>query len=240
MHLLRTVGALSSGPAALLAGTAGLGWGSRGPLAAVTAPGSATLDDLLALSAAVAAWCVLGWLTVGLLLAVLAGMRGPASPLARLAAMVTPLALRRIAAVLLGASLAGAPVALALPAHAGMTRALVATAQPATPAQALAGAAGLDHWTPDRPTAPAAAHPVRERPATLFVSAPRPERAATQEVVVRRGDTLWDITARALGPGATAADIAAGWPRWHAANRSTIGADPDLIRPGQVLRPPRP
>ena len=239
MHLLRTVGALSSGPAALIAGTAGLSWGSRGPVAAVAAPGSATFEDLLALSAAVAAWCVLGWLTVGLLLAVLAGMRGPASPLAPLAAMVTPPALRRIAAVLLGVSLAGAPLALALPAHAAMTATRVATAQPTGPAHALTGAATLDHWTPDRP-APAAARPVRERPATLLVGSPRPERATTQEVVVRRGDTLWDITARALGPGATAADIAAGWPRWHAANRSTIGADPDLIRPGQVLWPPGP
>jgi nucleoid-associated protein YgaU len=43
-----------------------------------------------------------------------------------------------------------------------------------------------------------------------------------------------------LGPHASVADIAGSWPRWHAANRSTIGPDPDLILPGQLLRPPSP
>jgi nucleoid-associated protein YgaU len=32
--------------------------------------------------------------------------------------------------------------------------------------------------------------------------------------------------------------VAASWPRWYAANRRVIGADPDLILPGQILRPP--
>jgi len=57
-------------------------------------------------------------------------------------------------------------------------------------------------------------------------------------VVVHRGDTLWDIAARHLGPGANNAQVAADWPRWHAANRSTIGPDPNLIVPGQRLRIP--
>ena len=57
-------------------------------------------------------------------------------------------------------------------------------------------------------------------------------------VVVRRGDSLWSITGRYLGPSATADEIAREWPRWHEANRDVIGDDPDLIRPGQVL-PPR-
>ena len=53
-----------------------------------------------------------------------------------------------------------------------------------------------------------------------------------------RGDSLWAIAARHLGPGATDAEVAREWPRWYAANRDTIGADPDLLLPGQVLRVP--
>jgi hypothetical protein len=55
---------------------------------------------------------------------------------------------------------------------------------------------------------------------------------------VHRGDTLWSLVERHLGPHCTAAEIAAEWPRWHAANRSVIGPDPDLLLPGQRLRPP--
>ncbi len=59
-----------------------------------------------------------------------------------------------------------------------------------------------------------------------------------QPVVVRRGDTLWGIAARHLAPGASDAAIAAEWPRWYVANRDVVGADPDLILPGQRLTPP--
>lgn len=57
-------------------------------------------------------------------------------------------------------------------------------------------------------------------------------------VVVKAGDSLWGLAARELGPGATAAAVAARWPEWYAANRQVIGPDPDLIRPGQVLHIP--
>jgi nucleoid-associated protein YgaU len=56
--------------------------------------------------------------------------------------------------------------------------------------------------------------------------------------VVQRGDTLWTIAARHLGPGASDAEIAQAWPAWFDANRGVIGDDPDLILPGQVLRAP--
>jgi nucleoid-associated protein YgaU len=55
---------------------------------------------------------------------------------------------------------------------------------------------------------------------------------------VRPGDSLWLIAAHRLGPTATDADVAVTWPRWYAANRAVIGADPDLIRPGQLLSAP--
>ncbi|WP_163547580.1 LysM peptidoglycan-binding domain-containing protein [Candidatus Frankia nodulisporulans] len=59
-----------------------------------------------------------------------------------------------------------------------------------------------------------------------------------EEIVVRRGDTLWSIAARALGPDATTDQIAAEWPRWWAANLGVIGHDPNVILPGQRLTPP--
>ncbi|GAA4628785.1 LysM peptidoglycan-binding domain-containing protein [Cellulomonas oligotrophica] len=54
-------------------------------------------------------------------------------------------------------------------------------------------------------------------------------------VIVRPGDTLWSLTARHLGDEPTDAEIAAAWPRWYAANAASIGPDPDLLHPGQVL-----
>jgi hypothetical protein len=62
--------------------------------------------------------------------------------------------------------------------------------------------------------------------------------AAAGPVTVRAGDSLWAIAARSLGPAATDADVAVTWPRWWAANRPLIGPDPDVLRPGQHLRPP--
>jgi nucleoid-associated protein YgaU len=224
-------------PAALLAGAAVLGWGTAGALAAVTSAGAVGFDDLLALAAAGLAWAVLCWLSAGLLLSLAAQARRQDGRLDRLARAITPLAVRRLAALLLGAGLVGAPVVLALPAQADRT-VTTATAQ-ASPAEPPVDVPALERWTPDRPAPPVVSprHPVAE-PLALLVSRPHPGRTVSDHVVVRRGDTLWDIAARALGTGASDADIAASWPRWHAANRSTIGPDPDLILPGQLLRPP--
>ena len=77
-----------------------------------------------------------------------------------------------------------------------------------------------------------------EAAARLVTGPARAERRVADEVVVRRGDSLWDIAARHLGPDASAADVAVEWPRWHHANRDVIGADPDLLIPGQRLVPP--
>ena len=43
---------------------------------------------------------------------------------------------------------------------------------------------------------------------------------------------------RHLGGDAPDAEVAKAWPRWYAANRAVIGSDPDVLRPGQVLRIP--
>jgi nucleoid-associated protein YgaU len=84
------------------------------------------------------------------------------------------------------------------------------------------GAAG----SPPAGPSPTAAAPVRVAPA--------PAAAARDEgeLEVRRGDTLWELSARHLGaPHA--------WPQLHGANRDAV-RDPDLIYPGQRLRVPVP
>ena len=84
-------------------------------------------------------------------------------------------------------------------------------------------------WVPERP---------RQRPQAspgLVTTAPH---QGTRDIVIRRGDTLWDIVARELGREASDAEVAAAWPLWHAANSDVIGPDPDLILPGQILRAP--
>ena len=60
---------------------------------------------------------------------------------------------------------------------------------------------------------------------------PAPATRTSPTHVVRPGDTLWDIAEAELGGGAQ-------WQRIHALNRAVIGADPDLIHPGQELRLP--
>ncbi|HYH76978.1 MAG TPA: LysM domain-containing protein [Arthrobacter sp.] len=58
------------------------------------------------------------------------------------------------------------------------------------------------------------------------------------EITVLAGDTLWDIAARHLGPAASDVDVALHWPRWYQANKAKIGENPDVLLPGQVLKPP--
>lgn len=62
--------------------------------------------------------------------------------------------------------------------------------------------------------------------------------AAPSTVTVRPGDSLWSLARAHLGPVATTAQVDAAWRALHAANRSVVGPDPDLIHPGQQLRWP--
>jgi nucleoid-associated protein YgaU len=110
----------------------------------------------------------------------------------------------------------------ALLATAGPTAALPAAA----PATAVGPAAGhVDEGVAAGGPSPQA--PVdRAGPLALYVVVP--------------GDCLWDIARRHLPPGAGDAEVADAWPRWWAANRTTIGPDPHLIHPGtRLVVPPR-
>jgi resuscitation-promoting factor RpfA len=81
----------------------------------------------------------------------------------------------------------------------------------------------------------------RKQPPAPMTTAPlRPYVDPDDEIVVRRGDTLWSLAERHLGPGATDGEIAVEWPHWFRANRAVIGHDPDHLLPGERLRPPQP
>lgn len=68
---------------------------------------------------------------------------------------------------------------------------------------------------------------------------PRPRPGATPALVtVRPGDSLWLIARRLLPVDAANSAVATFVSDLHARNRSAIGADPDLIRPGQRLEVP--
>jgi len=69
---------------------------------------------------------------------------------------------------------------------------------------------------------------------------PEPPADPARVHVVRPGDSLWDIAAADLGGRPDADRVAAHWHRIYRLNQAHIGADPDLIHPGQRLRMPTP
>ncbi|MGA4777775.1 LysM peptidoglycan-binding domain-containing protein [Cellulosimicrobium sp. AB352] len=79
---------------------------------------------------------------------------------------------------------------------------------------------------------------VRQRDAALAVTRDVPGPEAAPEVVVVRGDSLWSIASRHLPAGSTDRQVAEAVERWHVTNAHVVGADPDLVRPGQVLVAP--
>lgn len=103
-----------------------------------------------------------------------------------------------------------------------------------TPTQGASGTGAPDPRF--RPTPPTRVLDADE--SRLLARQPRPTVEPESVVIVRRGDSLWSIVARHLGPEASDLDIARSWPRWHAVNRHLIGPDPDLLIPGQQLHPP--
>lgn len=66
---------------------------------------------------------------------------------------------------------------------------------------------------------------------------PPPASGTTRCIRVQPGDTLWALTASLLST-TDPVRLAQGWPALWAANRSVIGADPNLLYPGELLRVP--
>jgi hypothetical protein len=223
-----------------------LGHGVAHEWASVRGPGPAAFDEALVLVAGIAGLLVEAWLVLSTLAALLAYVPGRCGRLAQgLAQAWAPAMSRRLAAAVLGVAAVGtvAPAAaLAVgppspPALSGARAPGEATILPG-PGFTLSTSAAPQAdgpspgWTPSRPV-------VRPQvsPALLSTS---PPAAGSDRVVVHRGDTLWDIVRRRLGPHASDAEVARVWPHWHAANLTVIGPDPDVLLPGQILRAPDP
>jgi len=219
-------------------------------------------DEAVAAVVATAALAGTTWLALGILLelgSLVPGVVGRAA--VRAADVVTPGLLRRAAGALLGVGLvAGLTPGAAVAAPAATVVAGAPLPDPAfAPAPSSTAPLPDPGWMPphsatleagpDRPHANAALGAgwvpsppvVRAQPDLRVLSpAPRPgpDRERPAQVVVHRGDSLWAIAARHLGRDASDAEIARAWPAWYEANRQVIGDDPDVLRPGQVLRPP--
>ncbi|MEO7448154.1 MAG: LysM peptidoglycan-binding domain-containing protein, partial [Humibacillus sp.] len=232
----------------------------------LTGPGRRP-DEVLVVLLATAATALAAWLALGCALGLLSAVPGAVGWWsARVAARLTPRLVRKLLTVALTTSTASLvlPTATVVPSAASsstvhaavtaddgadagtpepatrgpgfrVTSAAAAEPNPSTPASTVARAP-----TPSpgfRPSAPVRAHDPSS--SDLLTRSPRPATALLEAVTVRRGDTLWAIAARHLGADAGDAEIAREWPRWYAANRAVIGVDPDLIRPGTQLAPPR-
>ena len=229
---------------------------SLADLGRVAAADPGALDPVLGAVAALALGLLLVWWGVGAAACVVVTVR-PASRGARRLAGTLPRPARALVAAALGAAVVSGVTGPALaavsnpavvttavdPAWRAVEGGVAATdpvavsAPEASAALELAAGAPVDPaWAPQRPTPP----PATAAPPGLVVEQPRAATSSDEQVVVRRGDTLWDICARHLPAEATDAEIAAEWPLWYAANRDVIGPDPDHIEPGQRLSAPEP
>lgn len=135
----------------------------------------------------------------------------------------------------------GVSVAAGLALGAGIGLANAAEPEPALPADL--------GWTPTTSATTASNAPTSAGPSATAKDLTPAGQAeartgldrATGPRVVRTGDSLWAIAAADLADRGLTHDeaaIAAEWPRWYVANRTTVGPDPHLIHPGQELQPP--
>jgi nucleoid-associated protein YgaU len=170
-------------------------------------PADPTFDDLLVRLCAGVGVVGIGWLWVATSVTVLGALRGRAHR-----ARGLPAPVRRLVLAACGAGLA-----------AGL----------AAPAVATPGDVHTDHGPPTV----LAGLPLPDRAvglpgrAALVTDPSRVLRPSTGSVVVRPGDTLWDLASAHLGDPTR-------WPEIYALNHAAIGADPSLIQPATRLRLP--
>jgi hypothetical protein len=192
-------------------------------------------DGLLLVLVPVLAWLCWAWGALGLLLTAASTVPGAGGRAARaLLGRVLPGSARRAAALALGIGLgAVAPVAL-LP----VASPLAVSAAAAEPGEGERPTVVVD-WPSPPGAAPDWPGGVPDWPGQ---DADRPQ-AAHGEHVVLRGECLWDVAADWLqrqSPGTplSTGEVARATRDWWVANAAVIGPDPDLLLPGQVLRPP--
>lgn len=213
------------------------------------------IEDIVELVTVAAGTMMAGWVGLHAFLAlacVFAGRWGPRWAAGeRAVALHAPAFVRRLARAAVGAG-----VGLALTVPTAMASDLAAGRDPSADGGT---AVVLDlGWQPtERVTADRTGARAADRSASSNQSdqRPRPERLSLVNrgqrtgtgreplIVVEPGDTLWAIAADRLaaeraGTPLADADIAAAVTRWHHANRQALGTNPDLIRPGMVLRQP--
>ena len=88
------------------------------------------------------------------------------------------------------------------------------------------------------PCASAPAQPAPDDDALApVVALPSTVTGAGTQVIVEPGDCLWNLAKARLDHPTNAQTLAATLA-WYAANEDVIGADPNLIVPGQVLDQP--
>lgn len=212
-------------------------------------------EDLLGLLALAAGLAIIAWWLLSLATAFASALleRSGHHTAARATGRLSPVFMRRLALAAVGVQLLGAPLAHAdalpaagLPSGNGSSQSAAWAPLTGRPA-ALPAVYPADSGTAERPVAGGSGLHPQWKPRVPVVEpglvTPVPARAPAvvhREVPVRAGESLWTIAARELGPGASAVEIAARWPLWHQANRNVIGADPNILLPGQLLSPPPP
>lgn len=183
--------------------------------------GNRGFSGLLVTGAAVAAAVSLGWLVLVLVLGVIEAATDGRVRVLRFSGC--PVAWRRrlmcVLVPLLASTVGVGTTTAATAAPAGPDRPWHGTTRTGPGAASLDGLP-LPDRQPDTPVAHTGSPPARH-------------------VVVRPGDTLWQLAAGLLPPDADGGAVASLCRRLYSANRKVIGDDPDVIRPGQRLRVPR-
>ena len=224
----------------LLVGSVALRWATSSNLASPLTSirdGGARFDDVVGLAAAVACWTLLGWVALVLASTALGSIPGALGRLgAEAATRLTPVAMSSATRLALGLTVVAGPATVALPVNAAPMATRVTTLDgPAANAEVrFLPDVGRPGWIEAANTTE-----VKTQPAP-----PGSARRAVATVVVEAGDCLWTIAAETLAATIDSepsnAAVTAEWPRWYALNRAAIGADPDLLLPGMLLRAPAP
>lgn len=204
---------------------------------------TAGADVLVLHLAGLLAWLVWAWGALGLALTASSALPGRTGTVAELALRrVLPRGARTAAALALGIGLGIAPPVLGVAAP--LVGAIPAVAEELPAGPPPAGTAVVPDWPAPSVSAPApAVPPPSHSTAPTADGVPDwPRTPAAGEHVVVRGDCLWDIVERRLtadgGRVPSGGAVAAAVHAWWQANADIIGPDPDLLLPGQVLRPP--